>query len=73
MCTTPTACKTPTLAVYVPRWMRAARTWRKEKRQNQSGAQVLTEVGIVPFEEKEVGGRGHWKAHMHVSTHAWTY
>lgn len=41
---TPTACKTPTLAVCIPRWTDAART---EAVEGKPGLQVLTEAGIV--------------------------
>lgn len=55
---TPTACKTPTLAVCIPRWTKAARTEgaRRERRQRRPGLQVLTEAGIVPSGE----GSGGW-------------
>lgn len=64
--TTPTACKTPTLAVWVPRWTEAARTEavRKERGPRRPGLQVLTEAGIVPSGDGS-GGWGNRKGHVH--------
>lgn len=65
--TTPTACKTPTLAVFVPRWTNAARTEgaRKERRQSRLACRCSQRQGLFPL-GAEVGGGGNRKGHVHI-------
>ncbi len=65
---TPTACKTPTLAVCVPRWTRAARRERERgRREDRAGlaCRCSQKQGLFPL-ERGVGDGGNRKGHVHI-------
>ena len=69
--TTPTACKTPTLAVCVPRWTRAARTEGARKGKGRPSRPGLAcrcsqRQGLFPLEMEVVGVGESQEGHGHI-------